>query len=574
MVSVKINGRDVKVKKGLMILDAARQAGVHIPTLCHIKELFPTGACRMCVVEVEGRPGLIPSCAYPVEEGMNIFTRSPRVLNARKTIIELLLPNHPVECLNCSQNKHCELQDLAAEYNIQNVPYKGGKSKHHYTDFSSPAIVRNPDKCILCGRCVRICEEIQGVSAIDFTKRGFDTIVLPAFNKDLSETTCVNCGQCVLACPTGALYEVSAVQKVIQELNSGKKYMVAQAAPAIRVALGEFFNLKPGEDSTGKIASALRRMGFRKVYDTDFTADLTIMEEGTELVGRIKNGGKLPMFTSCCPAWIKFAEQNYPELLDNISTCRSPQQMMGSLIKSYVSEREGVAPEDICVVSVMPCTAKKYEAVRPELYSNGIQDVDYVLTTREFASLIKNFGINFEVLPREPFDQALGTTSGSGDIFAATGGVMESALRTAYNFITGKDLDPLDFDEVRGFHYLKEAEVDIEGMKLKVAVVNTLGETRKLIERIKKGEVEYHFVEVMSCPGGCAGGGGQYYGYDPDKTRERIRAIYALDKERPVRQSYKNDRIKELYADYLGEPGSHRAHELLHTHYIEKPRRV
>ncbi|MBN2050934.1 MAG: iron hydrogenase small subunit [Spirochaetales bacterium] len=573
MVNVTINGRPIQVKKGSMILDAARQAGVHIPTLCHIKELFPSGACRMCVVEIEGRNGLLPSCAYPVEEGMKILTRSPRVLNARKTIVELLLPSHHVDCLTCSRNTHCELQDLAKQYNIQSVPYEG-KRRHHYTDFSSPSIVRNPDKCILCGRCVRICEEIQGVAAIDFTKRGFDTIVLPAFNKDLSETTCVNCGQCVLACPTGALYEVSSVQKVVQTLHEGKKYMVAQAAPAIRVALGEFFNLKPGEDCTGKIASALRRMGFKKVFDTDFTADLTIMEEGTELVERIKQGGKLPMFTSCCPAWIKFAEQNYPELLDNISTCRSPQQMMGSLIKSYLAEKEGISPDDICVVSVMPCTAKKYEALRPEMYKQGVQDVDYVLTTREFASLMKNFGINFDMLPKEPFDQALGTTSGSGDIFAATGGVMESALRTAYNLITGKDLNPLDFGEVRGFNYLKESEVDIEGLKLKVAVVNTLGETRRLIERIKAGEAEYHFVEVMSCPGGCAGGGGQYYGYDPDKTRERIQAIYSLDKERPVRQSYKNDRIKELYQSYLEKPGSHKAHELLHTHYIKRPKRV
>jgi len=573
MVNAKINGRDIRVKKGLTILDAARQAGVHIPTLCHIKELFPTGACRMCIVEVEGRPGLIPSCAYPVEEGMNILTRSPRVLNARRTIIELILASHPFDCLTCSRNKHCELQDLAAEYNIDNVLYSSSR-KHHYTDFSSPAIVRDPDKCILCGRCVRVCEEIQGVAAIDFTKRGFDTIVLPAFNKDLSETTCVNCGQCVLACPTGALYEVSAVQKVIQELNAGEKYMVAQAAPAIRVGLGEFFELKPGHDTTGKIASALRRMGFNKVFDTDFSADLTIMEEGTELVQRVTSGGTLPMFTSCCPAWIKFAEQNYPEFLDNISTCRSPQQMMGSIIKTYLAEKEGIAPEDICVVSVMPCTAKKYEAVRPEMYRNGVQDVDYVLTTREFASLIKNFGINFEALPAEDFDQALGTTSGSGDIFAATGGVMESALRSAYNLITGKDLDALDFEEVRGFNYLREAEIDIDGLKLKVAVVHTLGETRKLLERIKKGEVDYHFIEVMSCPGGCVGGGGQYYGYDPDKTKERVRSIYALDKERPIRQSYKNERIQSLYTDFLEKPGSHRSHELLHTHYTAKPRRV
>ena len=573
MVNIKINGREIKVEEGSTILDAATKAGVHIPTLCHIKELFPTGACRLCIVEVEGRPGLIPSCAYPVQEGMVISTRSPRVLNARKTIIELILASHPFDCLTCSRNGNCELQDLAAEYNIQGIPYKG-KHRHHYTDFSSPAIVRDPDKCILCGRCVRVCEEIQGISAIDFTKRGFDTIVLPAFNKDLSETTCVNCGQCVLACPVGALYETSAVPEVIRALNEGKKYMVAQAAPSIRVGLGEFFELKPGKDTTGKIASALRRMGFHKVFDTDFTADLTIMEEGTELVDRIKNNGTLPMFTSCCPGWVKFAEQNYPEFIPNISSCKSPQQMMGSVVKTYISKKEGIDPKDICVVSVMPCTAKKYEAVRPEMYKDGVQDVDLVLTTREFASLIKNFGINFDVLPSEEFDQVLGTTSGSGDIFAASGGVMESALRTAYNLITGKDLEALEFTDVRGFDHLKETELEIDGLKLKLAVVNTLGETRKLLERIKNGESEYHFVEIMACPGGCAGGGGQYYGYDPEKTKERIQSIYALDMERPIRQSYKNEKIQELYRDFLEKPGSHTAHELLHTHYLAKPRRV
>ena len=343
MVNLKINGREVQVKKGATILDAAEQAEVKIPTLCHLKGLFPSGACRMCIVEVEGRPGLIPSCAFPAEEGMQVLTRSPKVMNARKTIVELLLASHPFDCLSCNRNRRCELQGLAAQFDIERVPYKG-KTRHHYTDFSSPSLIRDPDKCILCGRCVRICEEVQGVSAIDFTRRGFDTMVLPAFNKDLSETTCVNCGQCVIACPTGALHEVSALDKVIQVLNEGKKYLVAQTAPAIRVSLGDFYELPPGADVTGKIAAALRRMGFRKVFDTDFTADLTIMEEGTELVNRIKGGGPLPMFTSCCPGWIKFAEQNFPDLLPNLSTCKSPQQMMGSMVKSYFAEEGGDRP--------------------------------------------------------------------------------------------------------------------------------------------------------------------------------------------------------------------------------------
>ncbi len=572
-MTLEINGRKVEVDEGATILEAAAKAGEKIPTLCHIKGLSPSGACRMCIVEVEGRRGLIPSCSFPAEEGMKVNTRNPEVLNARRTIVELLLASHPFECLTCNRNMQCELQDLAAEYEIDQIPFKG-KSRHHYTDFSSPSITRNPNKCILCGRCVRVCEEVQDVSAIDFTRRGFDTMVLPALEWDLNETECVNCGQCVIACPTGALHEASDVEKVVQTLHEGKKLMVAQTAPAIRVSLGEFYGLDVGENVTGKIAAGLRRVGFGRVFDTDFTADLTIVEEGNELVERLQNGGPLPMFTSCCPGWIKYVEHNVPEIIPNISSCKSPQQMMGALIKSYLSEQEGVAPEDIFVVSVMPCTAKKSEAVRPEFTRNGAQDVDAVLTTREFSRLLNRFGIVFNQLEEEEFDSALGTTSGSGDIFAASGGVMESALRTAYNLITDKDLPKLEFEAVRGFDGLKEASVDIDGTEVKVAVANTLRQALELVEKIQAGDVDYHFVEVMACPGGCVGGGGQMYGFDSDRIRKRIAAIYELDKTRPIRQSYKNTKITELYENYLEKPGSHRSHELLHTSYTARDGRA
>ena len=571
MISLDINGMPVEVAEGATVLEAAEKAGETVPTLCHIKGLFPSGACRMCIVEIEGRPGMVPSCSFPATGGMIVKTRTPKVLNARRTIVELLLGSHTVECLTCNRNQSCELQDLAAEFGIDEVPYRG-KTRHHYTDFSSPSIVRNPDKCILCGRCVRVCEEIQGVSAIDFTRRGFDTMVLPPFEWDLSETSCVNCGQCVIACPTGALHENSGVEEVVQTLLDGKKYMVAQTAPAIRVSLGEFHGLAPGENVTGIMAAALRRIGFSKVFDTDFTADLTIMEEGTELVGRLKAGENLPLFTSCCPGWVKYAEHNLPELLPHISSGKSPQQMMGALSKSYLAEREGIAPEDVYVVSIMPCTAKKFEATRPELSRKGIPDVDAVLTTREFSRLLTRFGIRFDSLKEEPFDSILGSTSGSGDIFAASGGVMESALRSAYKLITGDDLEEIEFAPVRGFEGLKEAAVDIDGTTVNVAVVNTLKQAQMLAERILRGEVSFHFVEVMACPGGCVGGGGQMYGLDNERIKRRIDAIYRLDRDRPVRLSYKNAQVSDLYEDFLEKPGSHLAHELLHTAYHSRAR--
>ncbi|HUT65984.1 MAG TPA: NADH-dependent [FeFe] hydrogenase, group A6 [Spirochaetota bacterium] len=572
MVTLKINGNTIKARKGSTILEAARKAGEKVPTLCYINGLFPSGACRMCIVEIEGKAGLVPSCSYPVEEGMEAYTRSPRVLNGRRTIIELLLASHPFDCLTCPKNGHCELQSIAAEYGIERVPYKG-KTRHHYTDFSSASIVRDPNKCILCGRCVRICEEVQGVSAIDFTKRGFDTMVLPPFEQDISQTTCVYCGQCVLSCPVGALSERSSLEEVIEVLQENGKYLVAGVAPAIRVSLGEFFGLEPGQNVTGMVSAALRKIGFQKVFDTDFTADLTIMEEASEFIGRIENGGELPLFTSCCPAWIKFSEQNFPELLPNISTCKSPQQMMGALVKHHLSEEIGIPPEDIYLVSIMPCTAKKYECTRPEMGVGASADVDTVLTTRELAKMIKIHGINFPDIEPEWFDDPIGFTSGSGDIFAASGGVMESALRTAYYFITGKDLEKIEFEEVRGFRGIKEASVEIGDLPVNVAVVNTLSNAREIIRRIQSGEKEYHFVEVMSCPGGCVGGGGQMEGYEPERIKQRIEAIYSLDRKRVVRLSYNNPAVTKLYDNLLDRPGSARSHELLHTSYGRKSKR-
>ena len=567
IVHLTINDRPVEAPRGASILEAARAAGLRIPTLCHVEGLSPAGACRICVVETAPDGKLLPACAYPAEEGMVIQTNSVAVRQARKTIIELLLANHKQDCLYCVRNMQCELQSLAAEYGVREKRFFGRMRSYHQ-DLSSPSIERDPEKCILCGRCVRVCEEVQLVGAIDFTRRGFDTMVLPAFNRDLSVAPCVYCGQCVLECPTAALREKDHLKPVFDALKDPAKHVVAQVAPAIRVSLGEEFGLPAGTVVTGKIPSALHHLGFKRVFDTDISADLTIMEEASELIDRIQNGKTLPMFTSCSPGWVKFIEHFYPELLPHLSTCKSPQMMMGAVIKSYYAQKIGVSPADIFVVSIMPCTAKKYEAQRPEMAPHGIPDVDAVLTTREIARMIRMSGLEFTRLPDIPFDEPLGISSGAGDIFASSGGVMEAALRTAYHFLTGENLAKLDFSSVRGLEGTKSAEVKIKDLTVKVAVVSGLDNAARMLDSIReKGGSDYHFIEIMCCPGGCIDGGGQPLPRSKEILKARMQAIYSIDQGKALRLSHENPGIKALYAEYLGKPNGHRAHELLHTHY-------
>ncbi|HOR46136.1 MAG TPA: [FeFe] hydrogenase, group A, partial [Caldisericia bacterium] len=508
MITIEVNGKKLVAKPGEMLLSVLRRNGIQVPTLCNLEGLSPTGACRLCVVEVEGQRGLVPSCAFPVSDGMKIKTHSPRAVMARKTIIELLLANHPDDCNYCVRNGTCELQNMAHELGVRERKFVGAKNKY-FIDKSSPSIVRDPAKCILCGKCVRTCEEVQGVSAIDFVNRGSRSIVGTAFGKGLNVSSCINCGQCILVCPTGALTEQSHIPMVLDALKDPNKFVVIQHAPAVSVTLAEEFDMKPGVDINGVLVTALRMLGFDRVFDTSFSADLTIMEEATELVHRITTGGKLPMFTSCSPGWIKFVETFYPDFMDNLSTCKSPQEMMGAIIKSYFSQRENIDPDKIFVVSVMPCTAKKFEAGRPELGTNGIPDVDAVLTTRELAQLIKMFGLDINSLPTDTADTPFGRRSGAGKIFGATGGVMEAAIRTAYYLITGEDLEELKVQPVRGMKGIKEARIKIGDLELGVAVVSGLGNARELLEQLRRGRNDLQFIEVMTCPNGCVGGGGQ-----------------------------------------------------------------
>lgn len=508
MVELTINDIKVKAEEGMTILDAAKSVGIHIPTLCHMKDLFPTGACRICVVEVEGMRGLTPSCAYPVMHGMKVQTNSSRVRIARKTIVELLIENHPQDCLICVRNKNCELQDLSERYNIREHRYVGEK-KDHAIDISSASMERDPAKCILCGRCVRACGEIQKIGAIDFTNRGFSSNVTTPFNKGLNVSDCILCGQCILVCPTAALREKSHSKEVMNAINNKKKFTIAQIAPAVRATLGEEYNLPLGTNVTGQIITGLKRLGFQKVFDTNFAADLTIMEEAHELIGRITKGGTLPMFTSCCPGWVKYIEQNYPELLAHVSSCKSPHEMEGAILKSYYAKKMGLDPKDIYVVSIMPCTVKKFESNRPELAEEHKADVDAVLTTRELVRLFKMAGIDFNDLPEEDFDNPLGESTGAAAIFGTSGGVMEAALRTAYYKISGEELKTLDLTDVRGNAGIKESTIDIKGTIVNVAVVNGIGNIQPILEEIKKGDSKYHFIEVMACPGGCINGGGQ-----------------------------------------------------------------
>ncbi len=568
MARITINNTNVEAKGSDTILQAANRAGFSIPTLCHMEGFPPSGACRVCVVELEGR-GLVPSCSVPVSEGMKIHTHSPRALHARKTVVELLLASHPDSCNYCVRNSSCQLQSLASTLGISQRTY-AGKRETHKIDASSPSIVRDPDKCILCGRCVRVCEEVQGVSAIDFVRRGSKTTVGTAFNEGLNLSTCVNCGQCTLACPTGALTEQSYVKQVLAALNNPNMYCVVQHAPAVSVSIAEEFGFAPGTDVDGVMVAALRKLGFRKVFDTSFTADLTIMEEGTELVKRIKEGGALPMLTSCSPGWIKFIEQFYPELLPNVSTCKSPQQMMGAIVKSYFAEKEHIDPADIFSVSVMPCTAKKFEASRPEMSRNGVPDVDAVLTTRELARIIRMFGLDLKTMQPDTADTPFGKRSTAGKLFGGTGGVMEAAIRSAHFLITGRELDDPLVDKVRGLEGRKEAYVTIGGIEVGVAVASGLGNARKILDSIKDGRKDIHFIEIMTCPGGCIAGGGQPIGTNPESIKARIARLYSIDGSESLRLSHRNPEVSRLYEEFLVEPLGEKSHHLLHTKYTQR----
>ncbi len=566
MFEIKANDRVIDAEPGETILSALNRAGIKVPTLCHIPGLPPSGACRICVVEVEGMPGLVPSCSYPAQEGMVIHTNSKRAVRSRKTIIELLLANHPDDCLYCVRNNNCQLQDLAAEYGIRERRYTE-RDIIQTVDRTSPSIVRDPAKCILCGKCVRVCEEIQNVSAIDFVGRGSKTTVAPAFEQGMNVSSCINCGQCILACPTGALRERSSLREVTEVLGNPERLVVMQHAPAVSVSIAEEFGLAPGTDVNGVMVAAFRRIGFDRVFDTSFTADLTIMEEASELVSRIKNGGRLPMMTSCSPAWVKYVEQYYPDMLENLSSCKSPQQMMGAIIKSYFAEREGIDPKTIFSVSIMPCTAKKFEAARPEMGQDGIFDIDAVLTTREAARLIRMFGIEFDSLTPDVADSPFGTRSTAGKLFGGTGGVMEAALRTAHYMLTGKELKTLKLSGVRGLDDIREAHLKIADMDIGVAVVNGVGNAAKLLDEIRAGRDDLHFIEVMSCPGGCIAGGGQPMATNPERIKARLQSLYSIDQSEKLRTSHSNPDIKRIYDEYLREPLGEKSHQLLHTHY-------
>ncbi|MEG1496977.1 MAG: NADH-dependent [FeFe] hydrogenase, group A6 [Clostridiales bacterium] len=568
MVKLTIDGQTVEVEKNTTILEAARALHIKIPTLCYHPDQGVKANCRICVVEVEGERVLVPSCAFPVREGMVVKTTSPRVRRARKNILELIFAHHSKECLSCDKSGTCELQNIARELHFDYEIRYPTVVREATKDISSPSIVRNHSKCINCNRCITVCNEVQTVSALARERRGFETVVTPAYGKQLAETVCINCGQCVQMCPVGALVVHDDRDKVWDMIDSHKE-VVAQVAPAVRITLGEALGLEPGVVTTGKVVTAMKRLGFDKVFDTDFTADLTIMEEGTELISRIKNGGALPMITSCSPGWIKFCETFYPDLLPHLSSCKSPQGMFGALIKTYYAKQQNKEPEDIYSVSVMPCTAKKFEAKRPELGRDGYQDIDAVLTVQELARMIDYAGISFKDLPETEFDSPFGLGSGAGEIFGVTGGVMEAALRTVYAVLTGAELENIDIKAVRGFEGVKEATVQVGDIPVKVAVAHGMGNARKLLEAIREGKADYHFIEVMTCPGGCIGGGGNPL-KNWKKMDYRLDAVYKTDLNLPVRLSHQNKEVAMLYKDYLGEPNGYLSHELLHTHYVDR----
>ncbi len=577
-VNAIIDNIPVSVNEGTTIMEAADQIGHHVPRLCYHPHISTEGACRICVVEVEGRPNFIPSCATILSDGMVIKTNTPELHQTRRDLVELMLNNHPSSCLTCERDGNCELQNLAYKLGVRDRLFEG-KRKKYETDKSSPSVLRNPEKCVLCRRCIRVCSEVQGVNNLSQLYRGVDTVVAPAFGNDMIDSVCINCGQCINVCPTGAFLAKDDTDRVWEALNDKTKHVVVQTAPAIRAAIGEGFGMEQGVAATSQTVTALRRLGFDAIFDTNFAADLTIMEEATEFLNRFNNGGALPLITSCSPGWVKFLEHFYPEFIPNTSTCRSPMQMLSSLTKTYYAEKMGLNPEDIYVVAIMPCTAKKFEAVRPEhVTESGLPLTDAVLTTRELIWMIKAYGIDFVKLPESDFDNPMGYSTGAGDIFGSTGGVMEAALRTAYETITGESSDDIEYKEVRAVEGLREASLDINGITINVAVANGLNNAKTILEKVKRGEKEYHILEIMACPGGCVAGGGQpltdagkyVYPMDPTMIRKRQEALYNIDKNKEIRKSHENPYIIDLYKDYLGEVGGEKAHKLLHTHYHER----
>jgi len=581
-VRVKINDIKVQVPKDFTVLMAAKEAGIDIPTLCYLKDINEVAACRLCVVEasINGQKmrNLPTSCVLKVQDGMEVKTNTKRVRNAVRSNLELILANHNRECLSCTRNGTCELQTLCDELGIEDIKYKG-EQRRWQVDKVSKAIVRDSSKCILCGRCISTCRDIQGIGILDFTERGFETEIAPAFDFSMDNVPCIYCGQCILACPVAALKEKSNIDEVWEVLDDPKKHVIVQTAPAVRASLGEEFGYPIGTRVTGKMVAALRRIGFDKVFDTNFTADLTIIEEGNEFLNRVQNGGTLPMITSCSPGWIRYCELNYPEFLDNLSTCKSPQQMFGAVAKSYYAQKAGIDPKDIVVVSVMPCTSKKNEAARPEMEVDRIRDVDFSLTTRELGTMIKQSGIKFQDLEDEDFDKGMGEYSGAGVIFGATGGVMEAALRTVADILTDKDLEKIEYKRVRGIEYIKEGSVKLpingEMTEIKIAVVHGTKHAAKLLEDIKSGKKEFHFIEIMACEGGCVNGGGQ--SHVPAKTRmyvdrrvERAKALYEEDSIKEIRKSHQNPEIQKLYNEFLRKPNAEISHKLLNTHYTKR----
>lgn len=576
MVNIKINNMPLSVPKGISILEAARMAGIEIPTLCYLKKINEIGACRICMVEVKGARSLVTACVYPVNEGMEIFTNTERVRKSRKMTLELILSTHDRKCLSCVRSGTCELQQLCKEFGVDDETRFDGANPVHEYDNSAIHMIRDNGKCILCRRCVAACQA-QHISVIGANARGFDTHIGSAFERPLDSVACVSCGQCIVNCPTGAIYEKDDTAKVLEAINDPEKFVVVHTAPSIRVTLGECFGMHIGTNVQGKMVAALRRLGFDKVFDTDFGADLTIVEEANEFLGRVQNGGVLPMITSCSPGWIKYCEHYYPDMLDHLSTCKSPQQMSGAIIKTWYAEKMGIDPKDIVVVGIMPCTAKKFETKRDDQAASGYPDVDYSLTTRELGRMIESAGIYFKHLPDEEFDNPLGDSTGAAVIFGATGGVMEAALRTAVEKLSGEELKSLDFTEVRGTDGIKEASYTVNGMEVKVCVVSGLANANTIMEKVKNGTADYHFIEIMGCPGGCVNGGGQPIQHAVvrnfvDLKARRAAALYEADKDMPLRKSHESEAVKRLYAEFLGEPGSHKAHEVLHTSYVARPK--